>query len=101
MRGQCQVCGKWADLDCHHVFGGANRPKSERYGLKVYICRDCHNLIHFGRGRKLTDRLRREFQLKFEREHPGLDFAKLFHVNYLGEEDRKQEDEGLDLNDLK
>lgn len=96
MRGQCSICGKWAELDCHHVFGGPNRKNSERYGLKVHICRECHKLIHFGKGRELMDRLRKEYQLKFEREHPDLDFMEIFHVNYLSDEDREKE-EGFDI----
>ena len=30
-------------LEKHHVFGGANRTKSEKYGLTVMLCHDCHN----------------------------------------------------------
>ena len=30
-------------LDKHHIFGGANRRKSERLGLMVYLCHgSCH-----------------------------------------------------------
>ena len=43
---QCWLCGRngAADpLDKHHIFGGANRKRSERYGLWVYLCHsDCH-----------------------------------------------------------
>lgn len=52
-RTHCFICGKNAHddywgLDEHHVFFGANRKKSEEYGLKVYICHDsCHlNGVH-------------------------------------------------------
>lgn len=42
----CFLCGRngSADpLDKHHIFGGAYRSKSERYGLCVYLCHhDCH-----------------------------------------------------------
>lgn len=42
----CWLCGEngYADpLDKHHIFGGANRKKSERMGLYVYLCHDkCH-----------------------------------------------------------
>lgn len=42
----CFKCGRngSADpLDKHHVFGGAYRAKSEKYGLYVYLCHhDCH-----------------------------------------------------------
>ncbi len=42
----CWLCGRngCADpLDKHHLFGGALRAKSERYGLWVYLCHyRCH-----------------------------------------------------------
>lgn len=44
---RCYLCG-WAatyadPLDKHHVFGGALRKKSERYGLTVYLHHSsCH-----------------------------------------------------------
>lgn len=45
-KSHCFICGKNAafePLDCHHVFFGANRQLSEKYGLKVYIHHSsCH-----------------------------------------------------------
>ncbi len=52
-REHCFICGRNAHsdywgLDEHHVFFGANRKLSERYGLKIYICHNrCHlNGVH-------------------------------------------------------
>lgn len=43
---RCWLCGRngSADpLDAHHIFGAANRKKSEKYGLVVWLCHhDCH-----------------------------------------------------------
>ncbi len=43
---KCWLCGRngTADpLEHHHVFGGANRKKSEKMGLVVLLCGDrCH-----------------------------------------------------------
>lgn len=43
---KCFLCGRngAADpLDRHHAFGGANRNKSEKYGLVVLLCHHrCH-----------------------------------------------------------
>lgn len=43
---KCWLCGKNGSvdpLDRHHIFGGANRKKSEKYGLVVDLCHhDCH-----------------------------------------------------------
>ena len=42
----CALCGRNGSvdlLDKHHVFGGANRRKSEKYGATVYLCHErCH-----------------------------------------------------------
>ena len=44
--GECFLCGRNGNgdpLDVHHIFGGAYRDKSERYGLKVLLCHErCH-----------------------------------------------------------
>lgn len=72
--------------------GLAYRSKAEKYGLVVYLCRRCHDEVHFGkRSRELSDRLRKEAQLEFERKYPDLDFTKIFRINYLDEEDRKED----------
>lgn len=39
----CFLCGSHNWLEEHHVFGGANRKISEKYGLKVHLCHWCHN----------------------------------------------------------
>ena len=43
---ECWLCGKNGaldPLDRHHIFGGANKKKSERDGLVVDLCHnECH-----------------------------------------------------------
>lgn len=43
---ECFLCGRNGagdPLDRHHIFGGANRQLSERFGLTVDLCHDrCH-----------------------------------------------------------
>ena len=61
----CWLCGAngCADpLDKHHIFGGANRKKSERMGLVVYLC---HNRCHIF-GKKAVHQ-NREIMLKLHR----------------------------------
>lgn len=41
----CYVCGGRAD-EMHHVMHGADKKKSEMYGLMVPLCRSCHNKVH-------------------------------------------------------
>ena len=39
----CKANGTMDYLHWHHVFGGANRKWSEKYGLKVRLCgQQCH-----------------------------------------------------------
>ena len=42
-KGKCFICGRYCRTEQHHIFGGASRAKSEKYGLKVDLCHDCHN----------------------------------------------------------
>lgn len=42
----CSTCGRRAER--HHIYGGANRPLSEKYGLVVVLCHQCHNEPPYG-----------------------------------------------------
>ena len=75
-------------LDEHHVYGGANRKKSEQYGLKVYIH---HNKCHiFGKysvhlNAELDMALKAKVQ-KIAMRHYGWtieDFRNIFGKNYI------------------
>ncbi len=35
--GKCFLSGKWGPVERHHIFGGALRSKSEKYGLVVEL----------------------------------------------------------------
>ena len=75
----------------HHIFGGANRKLSEKYGLKVHLCNiDCHiygeNSAHKNAD---TKQMLHEYgQRKFMQEQNAsiADFVKIFGKNYLDEE---------------
>ena len=47
MYRRCFLCGRSETnsnrLEVHHIFGGANRKLSDRYGLTVTLCHECHN----------------------------------------------------------
>ena len=49
----CFICGTIYGLHKHHIFGGANRKKSEKDGCWCYLCGHHHNLsnegVHFNR----------------------------------------------------
>lgn len=42
--GICFFCGRQADAEHHLISGTANRELSEKDGLKVPVCNNCHNM---------------------------------------------------------
>ena len=88
---KCWVCGAQGyrePLDAHHIFGGSNRKKSEKYGLVVDLC---HSSCHiFGKGAVhnnavLMQKLH-EYGQKKAMEEQGWsidEFRQVFGKNYL------------------
>jgi len=86
----CYMCGRNGQMDpleWHHVFGSANRKLSEKYGLKVRLCKyRCHNgadtSVHF--NKPVRRQLQEEAQIWFNKNYPDKDFKELFGANYIG-----------------
>lgn len=87
----CWLCGANGSndpLDKHHIFGAANRKKSEKLGLVVYLCHDkCHifgkNAVHQNKDRM---RLLHEYGQRKAMNEQGWDtdrFIAEFGKNYL------------------
>lgn len=86
----CFICKrhKSADfygLDKHHIYSGAYRNKSEKYGLYAFICHDkCHlNGVH--KNHKIDLALKQYAQRK-AMEYYGWsidEFREIFGRNYL------------------
>lgn len=82
---ECWFCGARAGLECHHIFAGhANRPISEKYGLKVWLC----HRHHTGDGgaqynRDLGDQLKQIAQKRFEDLYGHELWMQLIGKNYL------------------
>lgn len=72
-------------LEEHHIFNGANRSRSEKYGLKVWLCHYCHNEPPQGvhHNRQNMDKLRRIGQKTFQEKYPDKDFIFEFGRNFL------------------
>ncbi len=80
----CFICGKYGYLEEHHIFGGANRKHSEKYGLKVKLCTEDHrqkNGVHSNAEK--SNRLKRIGQRVFEKEYGHEKYMKIFGKNYL------------------
>lgn len=88
---RCFLCGRndpGDPLERHHIFGGANRKKSEKYGLVVYLCGNrCHrngrSAVH--KNGDQMRRLRRYGQLKAMEEQGWTEenFRREFGKSYL------------------
>lgn len=81
----CHVCGRPA-TDRHHIFHGPNRHVSERYGMTVMLCRDCHlgtKGVHGRDGHALDELLKREGQSRFEKKYSREEFMRAFGRSYI------------------
>lgn len=87
----CWLCGKNGSidpLDRHHIFGGPNRDKSEKYGLVVDLCHhSCHIFGSEAAHRSQETRLLlRKYGQRKAMEEQGWtteDFIREFGKNYL------------------
>lgn len=86
MEGNCYICGVWTKLEKHHVYGGARRNTSERYGAVVWLCHNCHNEppdgVHFNKAVRLW--LQEDMQKKLMAKYNWSvqDFVNRFYKNY-------------------
>lgn len=82
---ECFLSGAKRDLERHHIFGGANRKNSAKYGLWVYLTHYLHNEPPFGVhfDKSLMKQLHQVGQRAFEQHYPDLDFFEIFGENYL------------------
>lgn len=83
---ECWACHTRFNLHEHHViYGTANRKKSEKYGLKVWLCVHHHTGnagVHNG-NKQLDLELHQLAQRKFEEKYGHELFMNTFHKNWL------------------
>lgn len=81
---KCFVCGK-RDVHKHHIYFGAFRKPSEKWGCWCYLCPRHHNMsdegVHF--NKPLDIYLKRYAQTKFEELYGHEEFMNVFKINYL------------------
>ena len=82
---QCYFCMRTVGLERHHCLSGvANRPLSERYGLWVWLCYNCHTGKDGAQYDPQKNRLlKAEAQKAFEKDHTRTEWMKLIGKNYL------------------
>lgn len=81
-KSKCYFCDKRA-VDTHELIKGRNRQNCIKWGLLVYLCRDCHRRTEedsefYQETRKLAQEIWQEHYNKNEK-----DFLKEFRRNYL------------------
>ena len=85
---ECFITRCPVNLHEHHIFYGTGKRKlSEKYGLKVWLKADLHNMsndgVHQNPNGELDLMLKKSAQRKFEEVYPDLDFKTIFGKNYL------------------
>lgn len=91
MAKKCFLCGRNGRgdrLERHHIWGGARRKLSEKYGLTVWLCGErCHRTGAYSvhQNGEIADYLHRYGQTKAMQEQGWSkeDFVKVFGKNYL------------------
>lgn len=83
----CFICGRTGSLDEHHAISGtAGRKKSEKYGLKIKLCRYCHQELH-DKG-EMEKQIKQFAQRRWEEEYGDRqDFIREFGKSWILEED--------------
>lgn len=88
---KCFICGRngWGDrLECHHIFGGARRKLSGKYGLTVWLCGErCHRLGKYSahQNAAIANYIHKYGQRKAMEEQGWTveQFREIFGANYL------------------
>ena len=84
----CFLCGRPAS-ETHHVLGGvANRKLSEKYGLTVRLCHNCHTGTDGAQYDKSKNKyLKIEAQTAFEQLYGHDKWMQVFRKNYIYDND--------------
>ena len=81
---KCYICGtEYGKIDEHHLLSGnSNRKWSEKFGLKIYLCRKCHSDVH---DRHLYELELKQLGQKYFEEKCGTreEFISIFGKSFL------------------
>ena len=78
----CYVCGR-PRQQFHHCIGAAYRKKSEKYGLIIPICEQCHREVHDSPNQELNKKLKADAESKFLMIYSFETWMSAFHKNFL------------------
>ena len=84
-RKECLVCKTTVGLHKHHIYGSANRNRSEKFGLWCWLCQyhhlDSKDGVHF--NKQFMEDLHILGQIAYENKYGGESFLQEFGKNYL------------------
>lgn len=79
---ECYICLRGWGLESHHVMNGnPQRQYSEEDGLKVWLCRECHDRIH--KDATLRLKLKEKAELAWLKVYGVEAFRERYGKNYL------------------
>lgn len=78
----CYVCGRDRQ-QFHHCIGSAYRKKSEKYGLIIPICEQCHREVHDSPNQELNRKLKADAEAKFLMTYSFETWMREFHKNFM------------------
>lgn len=84
----CFICGAYYQIEKHHIFGGANRNKSDKDGLIVFLCPECHRGKDGVHNNAVLMRMLKAFgQMQWMRETGKgvVEFIARYGKNYLAD----------------
>lgn len=89
MMGNCELCKRYGPLELHHIFNGAYKKKSERYGATIHLCHACHNEppngVHHNAARMHELKAREQKRIMAEYGFTIEEFICEFGKNYIKE----------------
>lgn len=92
---ECFVCGSKMALEKHHIYAGAFRNKSDRYGCWIWLCSYHHRLeggVGYNNPIHWRDlEFRSMCQKKFEMLHSHKEFMQEFKIDYIEKEKLEKE----------
>lgn len=78
----CFLCGREAQ-QIHHVFNKHDKKRSEKFGLLVPLCMECHLKVHDEPSQETNRELKQLGQTYFEREYGEQYWWDEFGRSYL------------------
>lgn len=78
---RCYLCGKYGNMQVHHMLHGIHRKNADHYGLTVHLCPMCHKDLHDNGENDLF--LEKQAQRVFEHKYNHRDFMTVFGKNWL------------------